>query len=85
MASYDDNGILLKKFSDMVWAHDLTYSYSDDGAVWRRGQAAYDKIRETAKALPIEDVEKIWNQVVDHKLSPDARKSFYWRDPERQS
>lgn len=27
----------IKEFEDMVNRHDLTYDYSDDGYVWRRG------------------------------------------------
>ena len=68
-------------FQEMVRNHDLTYSYSDDGEVWRRGQARYDAIRKAADSLPREDVECIWNAEVDRKLMEHARSTFYWRWP----
>lgn len=71
----------LEEFTKLVNGHDLTYSYSDDGGVWRRGQAQRDAIRELAKELPREDVERVWNAMVDRSLVPDAREPFYWRWP----
>ena len=67
------------EFARMVRNHDLTYSYSDDGEVWRRGKARYDAIRKAADSLPREDVERIWNAEVDRKLLEHARSTFYWR------
>lgn len=69
----------IDEFKEMVRNHDLTYSYSDDGEVWRRGQARYDAICKAAKDLPPEEVERIWNAEVDHKLLEHARSTFYWR------
>lgn len=71
----------IKEFEDMVNRHDLTYDYSDDGYVWRRGLASEKAIKEAAKQFPIEDVKRIWNAMVDKCLQPHARKPFYWREP----
>jgi hypothetical protein len=73
----------LADFETMVTNHDLTYSYSDDGEVYRRGQRRYDEIRKAAETLPREDVERIWNAVVDTKVIEAVRSQFYWRWPDR--
>lgn len=73
----------LEDFRRACVAHDLTYSYSDDHSVWRRGSAAYGRIREAAKKFPAEDVARIWNAVVDTKLVESARSQFYWRETVR--
>lgn len=70
----------LEEFEALVNSHDLTYDYSDDGSVWRAGQAQYAKIKEAAKTLPIEDVKRIWKAKVDKTLVEGARENFYWRD-----
>lgn len=69
----------LKQFEDMVNRHDLTYDYSDDGAVWRAGRAQRDAIRALAGELPYADVKRIWDAKVDRTLVPDARAPFYWK------
>lgn len=71
----------LEEFEAACKAHDLTYDYSDDGWVWSRGLDSESKIRSAAKKFSREDVERIWNAVVDTKLVTDARKQFYWRWP----
>lgn len=71
----------LEDFERACVHHDLTYEYSDDGETWRRGGAQLYRIQEAAKKLPREDVERIWNAVVDTKLVPDARANFYWKWP----
>lgn len=75
----------IEEFTKLVDQHDLTYDYSDDGAVWRRGCAQKDAIRALAQELPREDVERIWNAKVDRYLVEDARAPFYWRWPQQQS
>lgn len=67
----------LEEFAQLVRQHDLTYNYSDDGSVWRRGQAAYDRIVTASKQFPREDVVRIWNAEVDRKLVDGT--SFYWK------
>lgn len=74
----------LEQFTKLVDSHDLTYAYSDDGSVWRRGCMQEDAIRALAKELPREDVERVWNSMVDRFLIPDARAPFYWRWPVEQ-
>lgn len=69
----------LEEFRAMCQRHDLTYDYSDDHSVWTRGGQSLAKIHEAAKLLPKEDVARIWNEVVDTKLIPDARQQFYWK------
>ncbi len=70
----------LDEFEKLVNGHDLTYDYSDDGSVWRNGQAQYARIKEAAKQFPIEDVKRIWNAKVDRTLIEGHRETFYWRD-----
>lgn len=72
----------LEDFERACQRHDLTYSYSDDGRWWRAGLESERKIQEAAKKFPREDVERIWNAVVDTKLVPEAREQFYWRWPQ---
>jgi hypothetical protein len=72
----------LEEFEQEVNRHDLTYSYSDDHSVWQRGSAHYAKIRKAADSLPREDVERVWNAMVDKRLIEDVRPQFYWRWPQ---
>ena len=71
----------LEDFRRACEHHDLTYSYSDDGSVWRRGSTDHARIRRAAEKFDRADVERIWNAVVDTKLVPDCRSQFYWRWP----
>jgi hypothetical protein len=68
-----------QSFREMCVRHDLTYDYSDDGSVWRRGRESYAAVREAAKLLPREAAVRIWNEVVDTKLVVRARSEFYWK------
>lgn len=72
--------VQLHEFEDMVRKHDLTYNYSDDGAVWRRGQDSYDAIRKAATRLPQSEVARIWNKIVDEKILDSHRQQFYWKE-----
>ncbi len=71
----------IEEFQRAVAGHDLTYAYSDDHSVWRRGSADHDRIRKAAEKFPREDVERIWNAMVDGFLIESARAQFYWRWP----
>lgn len=64
--------------------HDLTYSYSDDPRWYHAGYDQRRRIDDAAKNFPREDVERIWNGVVDTKLIESARSMFYWRWPDAQ-
>jgi len=66
------------EFRKLCKNHDLTYQYSDDGPVWRRGQASYDNLVEASKKLPREVAVHIYNEVVDTKLKEGYRDGFYW-------
>jgi hypothetical protein len=69
----------LKEFEEMVRRHDLTYEWSDDHSCWKSGQFSYNRIRQAAAELPQEDVVRIWNEVVDEKVSEFSRSMFYWK------
>lgn len=71
----------LDDFENACARHDLTYSYSDDGRWYRAGLASEDRIQKAAKNFPREDVERIWNAMVDRKVVEDVRPQFYWRWP----
>jgi hypothetical protein len=68
-----------EQFREMCVKHDLTYDYSDDGSVWRRGAASYQKVRAAAQELGMDKAKQIWNEVVDSKLRPEGREQFYWK------
>lgn len=68
-----------EEFRNMCKSHDLTYSYSDDGNVWRRGEEAKAKIVAAAKHLDRETAVRIWNEVVDTKIIAGYRDTFYWK------
>lgn len=65
-------------WSKLVRAHDLTYAYSDDHSVYRRGQTSYDLITSEAVNFPPEEVVIVWNEMVRKFLVPDARAMFQW-------
>lgn len=69
-----------EQFREMCKAHDLTYSYSDDGGVWRRGQAQRDAITLARKQLGDAIAVPIWNQVVDEKMNPPYNLDFHWTE-----
>jgi hypothetical protein len=70
----------IEKFQELVDDHDLTFDYSDDINMYRRGLAQLKEIKELAKELPIESVRAIWNNKVDRYLVENARAPFYWKD-----
>ena len=63
----------LEDFERACERHDLTYSYSDDGRWWRAGCESHDRIKKAAAQFSREDVERIWNAVVDTKVVESAR------------
>jgi len=69
----------IAEFTKLVNDHDLTYSYSDDGRVWQRGQNQRDKIVALAKEIDLETVRTIWNAKVDRTLVEGYREPFYWK------
>lgn len=69
-----------EEFRTMCRRHDLTYQYSDDHGVWTRGNQSLAQVEAAAQKLPRDVAVRIWNEVVDTKLVPDARAQFYWKD-----
>jgi hypothetical protein len=67
------------EFTRFVNAHDLSYVYSDDDSVYRRGMAQYREIVEAAKSLP--NAAAIWNANVDRKVRAGCREEYYWTVP----
>jgi hypothetical protein len=74
-----DHTMTLEEFAELVRQHDLTYSYSDDNRVWRKGQDERIAIEQAARDFDPADVQRIWNEAVDKKLAESARAQFYWR------
>jgi hypothetical protein len=70
----------LDEFRMLVLSHDLTYDFSDDYRVRRRGDQNLAAIREAAEQFDRADVVRIWNEAVDKKLSSNARSGFYWKE-----
>jgi len=71
----------LEEFRQLVDNHDLTFSYSDDSQMWRRGQAQLDAILSLGKKLSAaghgEECTKIWAERVDRSLDANYRKGWY--------
>ncbi len=73
-AVYDEK---VKTFQNLVNAHDLTYSFSDDHRVWSRGEFSWKKINEAAREILPDDAADIWNKMVDETLTNGSREMFY--------
>lgn len=69
----------IEKFKDLISKHDLTYSYSDDYSVYKKGDDEYKAILNLSKELPKEDVVQIWNENVDKKILAHSRSEYYWK------
>lgn len=74
--------LTLADFEAACANHDLTFEYSDDQRWWRAGIASLRNIRRASKQFPREDVERIWNAMVDRKLTEGFRENFYWKWPQ---
>lgn len=64
-------------FRNLCEAHDLTYAYSDDSSVYRKGKGKHDEIIAMAKQLDPASAARIWNEFVDQKILHD-REYWYW-------
>lgn len=69
-----------QEFEEMVRKHDLTYFYSDDRRSYHAGKASLARIEEAARSLPREVAVRIWNKVVDEKVSDPYRASLHWKE-----
>lgn len=67
----------LAEFRNLVLAHDLFYSYSDDHRVWKKGVASWDAINEASKEIKPEDAAQVWNEMVDKNVNEEARDQYY--------
>ena len=68
-----------KLFRELCEAHDITYTYSDDGSVYRRGEAQYKQIVEFSKKIPHNIARQIWNQTVEKKLRKEVWSEYKWK------
>ena len=77
-------GPSLEAFEKLVSRHDLTFSFSDDFRVWRRGEESMKQIFAMRDALIKEDPSnkekciEIWNKNVDKKIVASEAKNWYW-------
>ena len=71
------NNMTLEEFAKLVRQHDISYGYSDDPGVYRRGRDERNTINEAAKLLDREDVIRIWNAECDRKFLDGS--AFYWK------
>ena len=78
-----DGEVSLERFRDLLSRHDLTYAWSDDPRVRRRGAAELNAILALRDALgPSADraTQAIWNANIDQKMDSEERQSWYWND-----
>lgn len=68
----------IESFEQLINNFDLTYNYSDDAKVYRRGKEQGEAITLAAKSLPADEVRKAYNAMVDRKIAEPYRHSFYW-------
>lgn len=66
-------------FKEAVDRHDLTYEYSDDHSVWRRGSTELTNIKSMAQDLDPEFVRETWNAKCDRALIPSEAPRWYWK------
>jgi hypothetical protein len=70
---------LQQTFRDMCEKHDLTYTYSDDGRTYSKGEAEYKAIVEFSKKIPREMAVKIWNETVEKKMQSFVWDEYKWK------
>jgi len=71
----------LVEIKKLITDHDLTYSFSDSGVSYERGDREYKVIKNAIATLTREDKATIidhWNKTVGEKLIEDVRKEFEW-------
>jgi len=72
-------------FQRLVNEHDVSYDYSDDPGVWRRGSSEKTRILQLAEELPEETVISIWNARMDRYFIPEEAPHWYWKPKARSS
>ena len=70
---------LIEQFRVAVQNHDVTYDYSDDHQVWRRGGAQLAEINRLAALIPRETAVKIWNERMDKYFVASEAPRWYWK------
>lgn len=60
--------------------HDLTHVFADYHFDWLRGRKSLAAIYKYAEKLPRDVAVRIWNQVVDEKITPETRSMFHWKE-----
>lgn len=68
----------IQKFRELCASHDLTYTYSDDGKTYSRGDAQYKEIIELSKTMPRDVAVQIWNENVEKKIIQHSWNEFKW-------
>lgn len=66
------------KFREMVQSHDITYEYSDDQRVWKKGSMERAAINAARKELGDEICAPVWNEKV-MKMDKDVQKIYLWK------
>jgi hypothetical protein len=69
----------ITEFSRLVRAHDITYSYSDDIRVWRKGDAEWHAIAALLQEIPRAMAVRIWNNEVTRRFG-ERGKEYFWRE-----
>lgn len=64
---------------ELIDCHDLTYSMSDNGAIYKRGSEQMRVIREAAQQFGQKKVQTAWNAMCDRR-NPKHGSMFYWPD-----
>lgn len=66
-------------FRELCEAHDMLYTWSDDGSVYKRGEEQYADIVEFSKTIPRSVAVQVWNQTVEKKLRQDMWEDYKWK------
>lgn len=70
----------LDHFRLLVEKHDLTYDFSDDHSVWRRGQHERARIKQLMKAIGDDAAcTRIWNETCRQKIQVPYCEQFTWK------
>ena len=73
--------VTLAQYYDMLEAHDWYFDWSDDGSVWRRGQANVDKLVAIAEQSP--EYEQLFMAYREHMFTGEPWDSPRAPKPDR--
>jgi hypothetical protein len=80
----------INRIKELITKHDLTYTYSDDNTVYKRGLAQYELIKNAIDNFDLrtthgKDAKDIltnhWNNKVELELTEDVWSQFKWEKP----